>query len=249
MTVARDPARAGASHPGVSLTISPGSRQVLRDDRRQRRARRPHRRRRAHPRVRLRPLHRHGPGARRPARSRCAPSTATSRAAAAPRTPRSTSCSPEVAAATALAGVITDPRTLGDAAARRRRRAAFLVDDGMIVPPPATPASGRDRPRPEHQAAARRARRSPTSLEGEVLLKVGDNITTDHIMPAGAKVLPLRSNIPAISEFVFAAVDPEFPARAKRGGRRLRHRRRATTARAPAASTRRSPRCTSACGR
>jgi len=51
-----------------------------------------------------------------------------------------------------------------------------------------------------------------------VLIKVGDDITTDHIMPAGAKVLPLRSNIPAIAEFVFSAVDPEFPARAKRAG-------------------------------
>jgi aconitate hydratase len=58
----------------------------------------------------------------------------------------------------------------------------------------------------------------PESLEGEVLIKVGDDITTDHIMPAGAKVLPLRSNIPAIAEFVFSAVDPEFPARAKKAG-------------------------------
>jgi aconitate hydratase len=54
-----------------------------------------------------------------------------------------------------------------------------------------------------------------TALKGEVLIKVGDNITTDHIMPAGAKILPLRSNIPAISEYVFSAVDPQFPARAK----------------------------------
>ena len=55
-------------------------------------------------------------------------------------------------------------------------------------------------------------------LEGLVALKVEDNITTDHIMPAGSKVLPLRSNIPAISEFVFNIVDPDFPARAKAAG-------------------------------
>ncbi len=58
----------------------------------------------------------------------------------------------------------------------------------------------------------------PETISGKVLLKVGDNITTDHIMPAGSKVLPLRSNIPAISEYVFTAVDPDFPARAKEFG-------------------------------
>ncbi|HEY3298670.1 MAG TPA: aconitate hydratase, partial [Armatimonadota bacterium] len=55
----------------------------------------------------------------------------------------------------------------------------------------------------------------PTAIAGKVLLKVVDNITTDHIMPAGSKILPLRSNIPAISEHVFEGVDPNFPARAK----------------------------------
>jgi aconitate hydratase len=58
----------------------------------------------------------------------------------------------------------------------------------------------------------------PESLEGEVLIKVGDNITTDHIMPAGAKVLPLRSNVPALAEFVFESVDPTFTKRAKAAG-------------------------------
>ncbi len=58
----------------------------------------------------------------------------------------------------------------------------------------------------------------PAELTGEVLLKVGDNITTDHIMPAGSKVLPLRSNIPAISEFVFERVDPTFAKRAREKG-------------------------------
>ena len=58
----------------------------------------------------------------------------------------------------------------------------------------------------------------PDTLLAEVVLKVGDNITTDHIMPAGNKVLPLRSNIPAISEHVFEQVDPDFPARARKAG-------------------------------
>ena len=96
---------------------------------------------------------------------------------------------------------------------------AFLVDDGMIVPPSPDARAGRDRPRPEHQAAARGRGRCPRRLEGEVLIKVGDNITTDHIMPAGAKVLPLRSNIPAIAEFVFARGRPGVPgARASEAG-------------------------------
>lgn len=58
----------------------------------------------------------------------------------------------------------------------------------------------------------------PRSIQGRVLIKVGDNITTDHIMPAGARVLPLRSNIPAMAEYVFAAVDPSFPRRAREAG-------------------------------
>jgi aconitate hydratase len=58
----------------------------------------------------------------------------------------------------------------------------------------------------------------PEDLQAKVLLKVEDNITTDHIMPAGSKILPLRSNVPAISEYVFSAIDPEFPSRAKETG-------------------------------
>jgi aconitate hydratase len=84
----------------------------------------------------------------------------------------------------------------------------------MIVPPPKK-SEGFDvvrgpniKPLPEFDPL-------PDILRGRILLKVEDNITTDHIMPAGAKVLPLRSNIPAISEHVFVRVDPEFPKRAK----------------------------------
>lgn len=58
----------------------------------------------------------------------------------------------------------------------------------------------------------------PETIKGKVLLKAGDNISTDHISPAGAKVLPLRSNIPAISDFTFTRIDPEFPKRAKEWG-------------------------------
>ncbi len=124
--------------------------------------------------------------------------------------------SPETAAASAVAGAVADPRALG-APPRVKAPARYLVDDAMILPPPSDPASvevlrgPNIKPLPEPRPV-------PDRIEGEVLLKVGDDVTTDHIMPAGAKVLPLRSNIPAIAEFVFSAVDPEFPARAKRAG-------------------------------
>jgi aconitate hydratase len=124
-------------------------------------------------------------------------------------------CGPEVAAATALYGVLTDPRKLGEPIEIKNPE-KFLVDDSMIIPP----NGGADveiyrgpniKPLPMNTPMAE-------SITGKVLLVVGDNISTDHIMPAGAKVLPLRSNIPAISEHVFAGVDPTFPARAKEAG-------------------------------
>ena len=139
-------------------------------------------------------------------------------------------CSPEVAAASALTGVITDPRTFGKPP-RVRIPDSLIVDDRMILQPSR---------KPEEVEAAGPAgitgpagivrgpnikplplkKPLPPSLKGEVLLKVGDNVTTDHIMPAGARILPLRSNIPAISEYVFSAIDPEFAQRArkKKGG-------------------------------
>lgn len=123
---------------------------------------------------------------------------------------------PEVATAAALTGVITDPRTLGSPPVFNPPQ-EYLVDDGMIISPSDDPESveivrgPNIRPLPQNSPL-------PENISGKVLLKVGDNITTDHIMPAGSKVLPLRSNVPAIAEHVFTAVDPEFPARAKAMG-------------------------------
>ena len=125
-------------------------------------------------------------------------------------------CSPEVAVAAAITGEITDPRKLGEYPEVKMPR-KFLVDDNLIVPPAEDPSKvevirgPNIQPLPKKEAL-------PEVLSGEVLLKVGDNITTDHIMPAGAKILPLRSNVPKISEHVFEVVDPTFPKRAKEAG-------------------------------
>lgn len=123
---------------------------------------------------------------------------------------------PEVAVAAAINGVVTDPRKLG-APIKFDYPEKYLVDDRMIIPPSSEPEKvevvrgPNIKPLPQNTNL-------PDTLSGRVLLKVGDNITTDHIMPAGAKVLPLRSNIPAMSEFVFTAVDPDFTKRAKEYG-------------------------------
>ena len=123
---------------------------------------------------------------------------------------------PEVAAAAALRGEITDPRKLGQPP-RIEQPELFHVDDSMIIPPSSEPEKveiyrgPNIKPLPMNKPM-------PESISGKVLISVGDNISTDHIMPAGAKVLPLRSNIPAISEHVFSQVDPTFPARAKEAG-------------------------------
>lgn len=126
-------------------------------------------------------------------------------------------CSPETAAAASLTGVITDPRTLGASVAPPALPDRFPVDDAMIVPPSGNPGTvevlrgPNIKPLPVKEPL-------PGRLSGAILLKVGDHVTTDHIMPAGAKVLPLRSNVPALAEFVFEAVDPTFAKRAKAAG-------------------------------
>jgi aconitate hydratase len=124
--------------------------------------------------------------------------------------------SPAVAAASAITGTITDPRTLGPEPQIRAPR-SYPINDNMIIPPVRKGKSveilrgPNIKPLPKGQPLARK-------ITGEVLLKVEDNITTDHIMPAGAKILPLRSNVPAIAEHVFETVDPTFPQRARKAG-------------------------------
>ncbi|WDM03115.1 aconitate hydratase [Alicyclobacillus cycloheptanicus] len=127
-------------------------------------------------------------------------------------------CSPETAAVSALRGVLTDPREAGEYVVTKEPDTYDTNDEGMIIPPSEHPETVTVERGPNIKPLPVRGPLEEV-IEGDVLLKVGDNITTDHIMPAGSKILPLRSNIPAISEFVFVRVDPKFPERAKaRGG-------------------------------
>lgn len=125
--------------------------------------------------------------------------------------------SPETCAASALMGVITDPRDLGIPFKHIDEPTEYIVNDDMIVAPPADRSNMKIirgpniKPLPSFGGVG-------DSISGRVLLKMVDNITTDHIMPAGAKVLPLRSNIPAISEHTLVRIDPELPTRAKAWG-------------------------------
>lgn len=125
-------------------------------------------------------------------------------------------CSPETAVAAAVFGKITDPRKLGEFP-RVSDPDRFATNDENLVFPPEDPSEveiimgPNIRPFPKFGPL-------PEPLEGVAVFKVGDNITTDHIMPAGSNVLPLRSNIEAISQFVFYRMDPEFHERAKETG-------------------------------
>ncbi len=125
--------------------------------------------------------------------------------------------SPEVCAASALTGQITNPRTLGAMPPVQWPEAMDVNDNMIIAPQPAMQPAPELVRGPNIQPLPTRGPLSAT-LRGELLLKVGDNITTDHIMPAGAQLLPLRSNIPACAEHVFEAVDATFVARAKAAG-------------------------------
>jgi aconitate hydratase len=129
--------------------------------------------------------------------------------------------SPETAAISAITGVLTDPRTLG-AMPPYVMPEKFIINDNMV----AAPASPEEAPNVEVLRGPNIKpfpinKPLPDSIEAGVTLKVGDNITTDHIMPAGAKILPLRSNIPAISEFCFTVCDETFPKRAKEAGKSI----------------------------
>jgi aconitate hydratase len=125
--------------------------------------------------------------------------------------------SPETAVACALTGVITDPRDLGLEPMEVEIPEKFDIDDSMIIAPSPEPEKVQVIRGPNITALPKKAPLED-KLEGEVLIKLEDNISTDHIMPAGAKVLPLRSNVPKISEFVFNVVDTTFPKRAKEKG-------------------------------
>lgn len=126
--------------------------------------------------------------------------------------------SPEVAVATALKGYLTDPGELGDFP-EISMPDSFFVNDNMILSPlPPDEAAGIKIERGPNIAPLPTFNPIGDILSGKVLLKVEDNITTDHIMPAGAKILPLRSNIPEISKYVFEAVDSRFYTKAKEYG-------------------------------
>lgn len=123
--------------------------------------------------------------------------------------------SPETAVAAALTGEITDPRMMGEMP-QVAMPEKFKIDDSAVIPP-ADEETARTleilrgpniKPFPE-------SRPQGDTLRAELVLKVGDNITTDHIMPAGAKILPYRSNIPYLSKFCFGVCDETFPERAK----------------------------------
>jgi len=126
--------------------------------------------------------------------------------------------SPETAVAAALTGTITDPQTLGPMPAVTLPE-QFRIDDSAVLPPaPADEADAVEVLRGPNIQPFPRSRPFADTLTAELVLKVGDNITTDHIMPAGSKILPYRSNIPKLAEFCFTVCDPTFPARARAAG-------------------------------
>jgi aconitate hydratase len=130
-------------------------------------------------------------------------------------------CSPETAAAAGLFGVVTDPRELGRLMEwpRVKNPSLYVVDDSSIIfPLPPEEAKLVEIVTGPNIVPFPAFDELPDDLALEVIIKVGDNISTDTIMPAGNKVLPFRSNIPAISRFVFEQIDPDFPGRAREKG-------------------------------
>ena len=126
--------------------------------------------------------------------------------------------SPETAVAAALTGAITDPRTLGEMPAITLPE-RFKIDDSAILPPASeAEAESVEILRGPNIKEFPKSRPLTDTVEAPLVLKVGDNITTDHIMPAGSKILPYRSNIPYLSQFCFGVCDKTFPERAKAAG-------------------------------
>ena len=121
--------------------------------------------------------------------------------------------SPETAAASALTGFITDPTTLAPIPAVQLP-SSFCIDDSAVLPP-AEDGDSVEVLRGPNIKEFPKSKPIEDSMEMTAVLKVGDNITTDHIMPAGAKILPYRSNIPHLSQYCFEVCDPTFPERAK----------------------------------
>ena len=126
--------------------------------------------------------------------------------------------SPETAVAAALTGTITDPQTLGPMPAVTLPERFRIDDSAVLSPAPADEADAVEVLRGPNIRPFPKSKPFADALTAELVLKVGDNITTDHIMPAGSKILPYRSNIPKLSEFCFTVCDPSFPARAKAAG-------------------------------
>ena len=124
--------------------------------------------------------------------------------------------SPETAAASALSGYITDPTTLEPISAMELPE-TFHIDDSAVLPP-AEDGSTLEVLRGPNIKEFPKSKAFSDSLSAKAVLKVGDNITTDHIMPAGAKILPYRSNIPHLAQYCFEVCDPTFPERAKSAG-------------------------------
>ncbi|MBR6472171.1 MAG: aconitate hydratase [Firmicutes bacterium] len=129
--------------------------------------------------------------------------------------------SPETAVAAALSGVITDPMKLGDMPSVVIPYKYKVDDSAILFPCDEDKADEAEILRGPNIKAFPDSRPVTDSMEAELVLKVGDNITTDHIMPAGAKILPYRSNIPYLSKFCFEVCDKDFPERALKAGQSI----------------------------